>query len=150
MDTLPILEQIYRCQDLVRRLSFHPPGTKSIFSQSLSVDPALNPTRVKWLWQRMDALLPRRLYLGAMRCWLSSSQATFHAGDEVDVNMRRIDHAMLVKGTPRVLFHVDERLFLSPLHFWCWLRVLDYYLTASLNEDLLRAQEYYRRSVPDE
>lgn len=78
------------------------------------------------IWQRLENLIPRKLYEDTLQVWLNSSLAATSGFIEVD-------NELLVTKTPDILFRVDSRIFRSPPHLRCLVHMLAFYLEASKN-----------------
>ena len=50
----------------------------------------------------------------------------------------KINNEVLLAETPLILFRIDERVFRSPPHFRCFIRILVFYLEAVRNSNVVR------------
>jgi len=87
--------------------------------------------RLEWIWNSLANAYPENIYPKTMQMWLNSS----HAATERDV---KVTNDLLLAESPLVFFRVDMRIFRSPLHLRCLMRMLGYYLESGRLADQAR------------
>lgn len=130
LDQLPIREQ-YRHFNLI---------TSAMLSTLEPETPRPCVEKLVAIWERMESIVPRRLYEETLRLWLSSPQAatgTKQGSGRGGVGVV-VDEALLLRESPLIMFRVDERVLASALHLRCLMHILQFYLDASRSAKNLR------------
>lgn len=78
------------------------------------------------IWERLENLIPRKLYEDTLQIWLNTPLAATTGYIEVD-------NDLLLTKTPSIIFCVDSRIFKSPPHLKCLVHILAFYLEVSRN-----------------